>query len=1142
MKENMDVITDKDNQDIDKSKSVKQSGNAETVAHEGVKSNDLTSGKLISTVDDDPSCVSSVESGKKLEYLASEGKCYYPADKFFSTPEKCNDFPCDSEQFITEASKELLKPPIDFTTVTAADFGITPEIFTIKSSGNANNSLLKARRRSTIGVRGSPETNFLIRYIAQQRSNIRKESLTQDSPYRSPIIKSPYSSSLKEKISVFRSSFQSLEENNGKISDLEFSEEEKESVVTKPESKSPLKKQNAKTLPNGEPLAKRKRVTEGNFNLTSSEDKETRTSSELPCGVQEVAVCSETAKEMFKGNCFDSSVEKTGCSRYSVSGFTSDLLAVEGRGEATLSSCGEREIVNYGTLKQSGRKLVTFADLMLPLKKEASLCLIQVEDGPFLRPVLKKTRLKDCASNLEAREHSLLAEGTGFLESEVKKAVLSEETGNTGNSNKKRVRFGRDLSPELFDRSLPPNTPLRRGGTPGSPIESRTTHPSLLEAGISLSPLAQPNFDECIELCMDSFEDGLPSGSSSSSDTFSGAVPSTSDTTLEETSLPNVRTTRSCTRKKCADFVKKADDCDTSTSKHECSKQQKFKDKPQAKSTRPVNKNTQVTKGKSARGKRGKKKMVPKPLYGERELASKKPLLSPIVELPETSGTPSSSANWRLSQGGNLGTMDTCKEPVEDDSRKKNTVKNSSGKIKIGTKGYRFEVSKDEQVIEGYEERQDPRRKTAVKGGVVIVEDTQADECNTSEFNSNRMPFHFPTINSTTSGPKCADMNTLEQAGNTGNSDNSTAVQSKTEEYSNIKLPREDIISYSDTAVIQRRHSKRGKCRRHSLRMSERRSLTVKHISLANAKEVSLHLPILVNQNTNHFLLAKTQKTEDALDISSLKEKETSSDEEATMGCTPNQILSASSTKVLCPKFEENDRCEGSNSCYNRDCILPLLTESNVKEKSKIQTKARRNTIFNFFPEVGISEGTVSPERNGHGFHSDRPVLPSIAPSKNDPETSAIDHSFSIEDVLGSVASGDRKKVRRSARLYRSSGVSGLTWVETSPQSHKDNVSSSLKARRKTMSISALKINKNSPQSWKNNMKFSMPDKENCENVPVLFSFNKSRQRRSMCALTVQDAGASKFQKSRSFSYQSTTNCKTDVDKKHLLAEREIND
>ncbi|NWS99738.1 CDCA2 protein, partial [Mionectes macconnelli] len=59
--------------------------------------------------------------------------------------------------------------PVDFATVTITEFGITPESFTELCKGNSSTSL-KLRRRSTIGLRGSPENNTLIRYLAQQRS------------------------------------------------------------------------------------------------------------------------------------------------------------------------------------------------------------------------------------------------------------------------------------------------------------------------------------------------------------------------------------------------------------------------------------------------------------------------------------------------------------------------------------------------------------------------------------------------------------------------------------------------------------------------------------------------------------------------------------------------------------------------------------------------------------------------------------------------------------------------------------------------------------------------------------------------------------------------------------------------------------
>ncbi|NXC70583.1 CDCA2 protein, partial [Anhinga anhinga] len=60
---------------------------------------------------------------------------------------------------------------VDFATVTIAGFGITPESFNKQSTPESSPTSLKFRRRSTIGLRGSPENNTLVRYLAQQRHN-----------------------------------------------------------------------------------------------------------------------------------------------------------------------------------------------------------------------------------------------------------------------------------------------------------------------------------------------------------------------------------------------------------------------------------------------------------------------------------------------------------------------------------------------------------------------------------------------------------------------------------------------------------------------------------------------------------------------------------------------------------------------------------------------------------------------------------------------------------------------------------------------------------------------------------------------------------------------------------------------------------
>ncbi|NXA04906.1 CDCA2 protein, partial [Sapayoa aenigma] len=63
--------------------------------------------------------------------------------------------------------EEWRKKPVDFAAVTIAESGIAQGSFT---PGWNSPAALKFRRRATVGLRGSPENNSLIRYLAQQRS------------------------------------------------------------------------------------------------------------------------------------------------------------------------------------------------------------------------------------------------------------------------------------------------------------------------------------------------------------------------------------------------------------------------------------------------------------------------------------------------------------------------------------------------------------------------------------------------------------------------------------------------------------------------------------------------------------------------------------------------------------------------------------------------------------------------------------------------------------------------------------------------------------------------------------------------------------------------------------------------------------
>ncbi|NXM11727.1 CDCA2 protein, partial [Ploceus nigricollis] len=88
-----------------------------------------------------------------------------PLGNDFSTPER--DKVEGKPDF---GLSEQRKKPVDFAAVISAGFGMAQEGSGTRCTGTSPTSL-KFRRRSTIGLRGSPENNTLIRYLAQQRSS-----------------------------------------------------------------------------------------------------------------------------------------------------------------------------------------------------------------------------------------------------------------------------------------------------------------------------------------------------------------------------------------------------------------------------------------------------------------------------------------------------------------------------------------------------------------------------------------------------------------------------------------------------------------------------------------------------------------------------------------------------------------------------------------------------------------------------------------------------------------------------------------------------------------------------------------------------------------------------------------------------------
>uniref|UniRef100_A0A668ARS0 PP1-binding domain-containing protein n=1 Tax=Myripristis murdjan TaxID=586833 RepID=A0A668ARS0_9TELE len=97
--------------------------------------------------------------------------------------------------------------PLNFSQLSPSRFGISTQSFIPSSANHKDKSRLaqlKARRRSNIGVRGSPETNSLIRYMAQQRIKTPPTYQTPE-PFKNSPFLPRVASTLRQKMASFQS-------------------------------------------------------------------------------------------------------------------------------------------------------------------------------------------------------------------------------------------------------------------------------------------------------------------------------------------------------------------------------------------------------------------------------------------------------------------------------------------------------------------------------------------------------------------------------------------------------------------------------------------------------------------------------------------------------------------------------------------------------------------------------------------------------------------------------------------------------------------------------------------------------------------------------------------------------------------------
>ncbi|XP_072244590.1 cell division cycle-associated protein 2 isoform X2 [Leuresthes tenuis] len=261
--------------------------------------------------------------------------------------------------------------PLNFSELTPSQFGISVESFTPSTSSSnpkdkSRVAQIKARRRSSVGVRGSPETNSLIRFMAQQRMKTPPTSQTPQLVRSSPFFPR-VASTLRQKMA----SFQSLMD------------------VVESDACDPM-----------------------------------------------------PVKDSNTGGCI-----RTG-------DYLSDAI-----------SCSVGKENNPPTTPTPSKRR-----RMGPLES----CSVEISEASFPVPLSSSKEQEEAICKPQSPGRPPCGDAAGPQRSSPSLAPLAEmkppgeddSTTTSAVKKKKQVRFGGPLSPEFFDKNLPPNTPLQKGGTP----------------------------------------------------------------------------------------------------------------------------------------------------------------------------------------------------------------------------------------------------------------------------------------------------------------------------------------------------------------------------------------------------------------------------------------------------------------------------------------------------------------------------------------------------------------------------------------------------------------------------------------------------------------------------------------------------
>ncbi|XP_064792559.1 cell division cycle-associated protein 2-like [Oncorhynchus masou masou] len=532
--------------------------------------------------------------------------------------------------------------PLDFTLLTPSQLGISTQSFTPSSNVKEKSRLaqLKLKRRSNVGVWSSPETNSLIRYIAQQR---RKTPPTTPQDTQAIPFFPRVPSTLKQKRAIFQS-IMNVEENedhtggciktrdllsggqsasilwyNGSLhySLLVFSintlvdgwscdsggKENMSPVSQHPSLTSPPSKRCCTARPLGECVEEIREATTPVLKRTATILKQQQNT--------EVAVVQDKDHQ--------------------------PALNVE-PASVSLSPALGTDAVSQITQGKPQPSPMMQQHCTLIKEEEDQECSFELH-SPSQPLVLHSGRVRTTLPQLFAMPSLLEINPTD-----------EADGGNVNSTMKKQVRFGILLPPELFDKNLPPSTPLRKGGTPvraptsagGSQLRSLLKTPLTLArpdfSSPSLTGASPPlTMGPCCgeqesthtqgKIPFPSMED-VDSSWMDNAELETGPLDLTSafqeeDSVCEE--MPDAAPV--------PDPALEPEPAATTRSRSRKRKQ------PEEKSE-PVKKRSSRTAAKSASGRMKNsakpffgKKAVDRSLYGKRDYASKNPTLSPITEI-----------------------------------------------------------------------------------------------------------------------------------------------------------------------------------------------------------------------------------------------------------------------------------------------------------------------------------------------------------------------------------------------------------------------------------------------------------------------------------------------------------------------------